>query len=173
MSDNNQKINTFFGKFDARFNAKVPAVIAETAVEFFKQTFISKSWDGNPWPVYNIKGNPKQKEPTRGSLMLRTLALFDSIQPSETSATKVTISAGGAKAPYARVHNEGLRVAGVRQVKAFTNKNFMGKGKAVPIKAHSRTVNYQMPKRQFIGKSTFLNTAIRAALLAEWKLKNK
>lgn len=173
MSDNNQKINTFFGKFDARFNAKVPFIVAETATEFFKDTFKSKSWDNVPWPVYNPKGNRNRKEPTRGSLMLRTLALFDSIQPSETSANKVTISAGGAKVPYARVHNEGLRVAGVRQVKAYTNKNFMGKGKAVPIKAHNRTVNFIMPRRQFIGRSVFLNNAIREALVKEWKLKNK
>jgi hypothetical protein len=171
--NNDQKINLFFDGFDAEFNKKIPVVISETAVEFFQDTFKSKSWDNVAWPVFNANGKNNQVEPTRGSLMLRTLALFDSIKESELTESKVTISAGSAIAPYARVHNEGLQVAGIRNVKSYTNKNFMGKGKPVAIKAHTRAVNFKMPKRQFIGPSILLNTEINQRLARAWNSKNK
>lgn len=155
MSDFDSKLNAFFNKLDDRMQNHFPNMLAETAVESFKENFKTKSFDGVSWKPY---GNPK-REPKRGSLMQRSNNLFSSIKPSHVSASLVTISAGSSRVPYARIHNEGLRVSGVRNIGTYTNRNFMGKGKAVQIRAHTRKVDYTMPKRQFMGKSlSLLNT---------------
>ena len=171
--NNEQKINTFFAQFDAQFNAMVPQIIAETATEYFKERFKAKNWDGVPWPIYNVKGAKNRKEPSRGSLMLRSLNLFSSIVPSMVTANRVVISAGGSRAPYARVHNEGLRVRGIRNVRPFTNTNFMGKGRRVQIKGHTRKVDFTMPRRQYMGHSPYLNNEIRERLIAAWNARKQ
>lgn len=171
--NNKQKINLFFSQFDSKFNSIVPNVIAETATEYFKERLKTKSWDGTPWPAYNARGAKNRKEPTRGSLMLRSLNLFSSITPSMVTTNRVTISAGGAKVPYAKAHNEGLRITAVAQVRPYTNTNFMGRGKKVPIRAHSRKINFKMPRRQYMGHSVYLNKAIKQRLVAAWNAKNQ
>jgi phage gpG-like protein len=93
--------------------------------------------------------------------MMRTNALFNSVRPGIISPNLVTINAGNSRVPYARIHNEGGRVSGQRNIRAYTNRNFMGKGKAVAIRAHSRRVDYTMPKRQFMGKHPQLLTLIK------------
>jgi len=92
--------------------------------------------------------------------LTRTGQLSASIRPSVTTAARVVISAGSSSVPYARAHNEGMRIQGVAKVSGFTNRNFMGKGKPVQIKAHTRKINFQMPRRQFMGPSRYLNARL-------------
>lgn len=158
MSSNSQIIETFFDRFDERMQA-VPGVIAETATEYYKQAMINKSWDGSPWPPY---GNPS-KEPSRGSLLMRTNNLFSTIRPSVVEEGKVIISAGGAKVPYARVHNEGLRVRGVQNVRAH-NRRRPGGLRSVQVQAHTRKVDFQMPRRQFMGFTQELKQSIESRI---------
>lgn len=149
-------LNSWFAQFEHRFETTVPNIVAETATEYFKDRFRTQEWDGKPWqalsPAYAAK-----KARGRNRILTRTGALLNSIRPSEVNQNRVVISAGNVKVPYARAHNEGLRITGVRNVKSYTNRNFMGKGKPVKIKAHKRQVNYQMPRRQFMGHSVHLN----------------
>lgn len=147
MKDFNNKLEAFFSKIENRIKTHVPQIIGETAVEDFKNNFVNKSFYGQAWQPYKNKA----REPRRGSLMMRTNALFNSIRP-QYSAGRVRVYAGNSRVPYARRHNEGERVSGTYQVKAFTNRNFMGTGKAVQIRAHRRTVDFITPKRQFMGK---------------------
>lgn len=145
----------------------MPRIIAEGATEFFKERLIEKNWEGVPYAPY------KGKEPSRGSLMMRSPGgLFSTIHPSEESPDKVTISAGGAKVPYARVHNEGQRVRGLAYVRPYTHNNLFGKGKRAQIKAHVRKFDFKMPKRQFIGHSNRLNARLRMRIINELKAKS-
>ena len=168
--NNEQKINTFFHRFDSSFTAIVPNVIAETATEFFKDTFKHQSWDGVPWPALNPIYAAK-KTRGRGRILTRNGLLLNSIRPSHVAANRVVISAGNSKVPYARAHNEGLRISGIRKVKTYTNTNFMGKGKPVKIKAHTRTVNYKLKQRRFMGHSPLLNQTIKSRLAAAWNAR--
>lgn len=160
MSQNLQNIEAFFSEFNQQFEP-VPDVIAETATEYFKEALISKQWDGDPYPPYKDAA----KEPTRGSLMMRSNNLFSSIQPTIVTRTQVRVSAGGAKAPYARVHNEGQRVRGTAYVRPYTNNNLFGKGKRAQIKGHTRKVDFQMPKRQFMGVSQIMLDRARTRII--------
>lgn len=155
--NNAEKINAWFARFDKRMNQRVPDIIAETATAYFKERFVKADWDNNPWAPYKNK----KREPKRGTLLKRSPGgLMSTIKPAEVSAGRIVISAGGARAPYARVHNEGLRVRAVQYVRPHTNSNFMGKGKRVQVQAHSRRLDFKMPKRQFMGHSAILNKRI-------------
>lgn len=163
--DYKQQLNNWFSKFEHRFDTAVPVIVSETATEFFKERFDKQEWDGVPWEQLNPKYAAK-KTRGNGRILTRTGNLQASIRPTQVNAKRVVISAGNAKVPYARIHNEGLRVRGVQNVRGYTNTNFMGKGKRVQIKAHTRNVDYKMPKRQFAGNSKYLNQAIINRLTA-------
>lgn len=157
MNNFDSQLNTFFNRIDTHIKQHFPNIVAETAVEHFKEAFKTKSWNGVPWAAYKNKA----REPRRGSLMMRNNQLFGSIRPSAVTPVKVVISAGNNRVPYARIHNEGGQISGTRQIRPYNNRNFMGKGKSVSIKAHTRRVNYNMPKRQFMGKSQPLLNEIK------------
>lgn len=165
-----QDINLWFKKFDAQFNELVPVIVSETATEFFKGKFTTQEWEGVAWQPLN-PNYAARKTAGRGRILTKNAFLVNSIRPSVVTAKRVVISAGNQFVPYARIHNEGLRVAGVQKIRPFVNRNFMGKGKAVNIKAHTRTVNFKMPKRQFMGNSKTLNENLRARLVAAYNAR--
>ena len=157
--DYQKQLNDWFSKFDQRMEVGVPNIVAETSVEFFRERFKSEEWDKVPWPNLEPKYAAK-KTRGKGRILTRSGILQASIRPAEVNPQRVVISAGNRKAPYARVHNEGLRVKGIAKVKSYTNRNFMGKGKPQKIKAHTRNYDIQHKRRQFMGHSKYLNQAI-------------
>ena len=167
MANYEQQINDWFKTFDERFDKRVPTIIAETATEFYQDRFKTQEWDREAWQPLSPKYNAT-KSRGRGQILTASGALQRSIRPTVIRRDKVVITAGNATAPYARIHNEGLRVKGVVKVRSHMNRNFMGKGKQVQIKQHNRTMNYQMPRRQFMGHSLFLNTILVRKLLTSF-----
>lgn len=125
-------------------------IVADTAVEYFKERFTEKSYDGNPW-------TPPAKQKNKGSLLIQSGALLNSIRPTYIGRDKVTISAGDLKVDYARVHNEGFQ--GTVSVKAFSR---IRKGKTEHVNSFTRNMN--IPKRQFMGKADELAEKIHNRL---------
>jgi len=162
--DYKQNIDVFFKEFDKKFDAVIPTIVAETATEYYQFNFKKQSFDGPPWRPLSAK-YAKRKTRGRGRILTATGKLQRSIRPTLVTAAKIVISAGNSNVPYARVHNEGLHISGVRTIRSYKNRNFMGKGKPVQIKAHTRSVNYTMPQRQFIGLSAELNKLLRTRLV--------
>lgn len=168
---NAEKLTAWFERFQQKMDSQVPKIVAETAVEVFKESFTSKSFNGLAWPA--LSANYK---PTKGSLMVRSSNLLNSIRPSEVTPGRVVISAGSALVPYARVHNEGLHVEATANVKAFTRKRFTRNEVSAPgarkpkysitqtgesqVSAHTRQMDYTMPRRQYMGHSAELNKRI-------------
>ncbi|MGB4776139.1 MAG: phage virion morphogenesis protein [Daejeonella sp.] len=161
MASNSEKINTWFQRFAHRMNIAVPGVIAETATEYFKESFTRKNWDNRPW-------QETKKTVNRGSLMVRSGQLLNSIRPALISAPKVTISAGSSKVPYARVHNEGAMISRAARSETF-KRNRIGKGKNTGRFKKGTTASqgftfkaftYKMPQRQYMGHSAILNKRI-------------
>lgn len=159
-----QQINAWFEKFEHRFETSVPNIVAETATEFFQDSFKKQSWDNVPWKALSAKYAAK-KTRGRGRILTASGILQRSIHPSMITPNRVRISAGNSRVPYARIHNEGLTVKGTAKVRPFTNRNFMGKGKPVKIKAHTRSFSFTMPRRQYMGHSKFLNPIIKDRLI--------
>lgn len=103
---------------------------------------------------FNEKWQPVKKDPKKGSLMLRTSFLRNSIQSSRQGFRLVWRSS----APYASVHNDGgtIKMPARKQVLHFNKKGRFAKnnkrasyGQKASVGAYTVT----MPKRQFIGTS--------------------
>jgi len=141
MDRNEQNINNWFENFEYRFDVTVPNIVAETAVEFFQDRFKTQEWDKTPWKALNPKYAAKK---TRGKNKVLTASgiLMRSIRPSIVKPAIVTITAGNTKVPYAKIHNVGGQIKGAFKVRSFTNSNFMGTGRSLKIKSHTRNVNY-------------------------------
>ena len=165
-----ESINAWFAKFQHKMEKEVPDIVAETATAFFRESFVKQSWDGVPWQSLSPKYAAKK---TRGGgrILRESGNMEASIRPSEVTANRVVISAGNQHVPYARVHNEGLRVRGVRYVKGYHNSNFRGKGKRVQISPHTRKVDFKMPKRQYMGHSKLLNNILIERLTETFNTK--
>ena len=59
---------------------------------------------------------------------------------------------------YAEVHNEGGKIVGNFKIREHLRKGRTGR--IMRVKSHNRNVNTTIPKRQFMGKSAYLNTQI-------------
>ncbi len=144
----------------ARFLQRIPDaviddaadIVAETATEYFKESFTRKGFDGNPW-------EPARHPKSTGSLLVDSGALVNSIRPSAITPERVVISAGNDKVTYARAHNEGY--AGPVSVRAHTRTQH---GKPVNVRAHQRIIS--VIKRQFMGEADELAQLIYDRLTA-------
>lgn len=170
MNNNERNINKWFENFKHRLDVTVPNIVAETAVEFYQNTFKKQAWDGKPWQALNPKYASK-KTRGKGRILTASGILMRSIRPTTVKPARVTISAGNNKVPYAKIHNTGGRVKGLVKVRSHSNSNFMGTGRTVKIKAHSRMLNYFMPRRQYMGHSRFLNTILIDRLTKNFNTK--
>lgn len=162
----------FFNRLEGDFARRaVPRIIAETATEFFKQRFTTKEWEGTPWP-------PAKQPPKRGTLMVRSSALVNSIKPKLANEERVIISAGSERVPYAQVHNEGgtIKIPVTDKMRRFAwamhHNQTGGKGdsqwKGLALtKKDTLTIN--MPQRRFMGPSARLNALILERFRAAFK----
>ena len=125
----------------------VADIVAETATEYYKQTFHKKAFEGNPW-------TPAKTAKRRGSLLIDSGAMLNSIRPIVITKDRVVIAAGNQKVTYAKAHNEGYN--GKVQVPAHNRRTKKG---ITPVKAHSRTAHFA--QRQFMGDSEELNREIK------------
>lgn len=180
MSSNTEKINLWFDQFDRKFS-DFPDIIAFSAEEYFRERFEQENWEGQSWQALK-PSYAKKKKFGAGKILTGKGILKGSIWQSEVSPSRVTISAGGSKAPYARIHNEGgviqkkarkenfvrNRYKKGPKSKAFGGMGLFKKGttpgEGLSFKAHSVT----MPKRQFMGPSATLNARIMARLRAHY-----
>lgn len=121
-------------------------IIAHTAAEYYRDRFSHKAFDGQAWP----QGRPKR----RGSLLVQSGALANSIHPSVITRERVVISAGGDKIPYAQAHNEGVFTTVHVPAHIRQGKN----GLRHPVRMHQR--NMRLPRRQYMGQSGELNKII-------------
>lgn len=128
---------------------ELPAAIGEEVVNFAQDNFNRQSYNGEAWQ--------KRKNPTKWGkrdeegrvLLVKTAKLRRSIRIDRIEKDRVTIVAGGADVPYAKAHNEGFSGVVKQNVNPFLRRG--KKGQAIPVKGFSRTINQNIPKRQFIG----------------------
>lgn len=102
------------------------------------------------------------------AVLIKTGRLVRSIRANAKGAT-VEISTS---VPYARIHNEGGNVTGtvrVRKHQRRGRRSKKGKSKRIVVRAHSRRVNFNIPKRQFMGMSKQVNEQIIKGLEEQFK----
>lgn len=110
---------------------KVADLAAATGMSYFKGAFRKKAFDGKAWPKAKADEGGKRR---RGSLMVQSAALMNSVRAAEVTPECVVWAAGNDKVPYAQVHNEGGRAG--------------------------RGAGFDMPQRQFMGEAEELEKQI-------------
>lgn len=152
-------IDSFVASLNSKIRKQLPNIVAETATEFFKARFQSKEWDGFAWPQ-------TKKIVRKGSLLVRSSKLVNSIRPSLVTADRVRISAGNAKVPYAKIHNDGGIInhpGGTAFMQLKKEKRFAwvsNKKAAGTNLPRTRPHQIPIPRRQFMEHSPRLNAKI-------------
>lgn len=150
---------------------QLPPRIAVLAVNFSKDRFVQKNW------IDSISQPWKKTIKRKGSTLVDSGRLKRSIRKVRVTPTQVVI---GTNVPYARVHNNGLEIAGSEYVRSFTRKahrreSHYRKGKRIKsqtinsyrVKSFTRKYQRKFAKRQFIGKSQRLNNNIENLITSE------
>ncbi|ODM52204.1 hypothetical protein BFF93_15760 [Elizabethkingia meningoseptica] len=151
----------------------LPAIVGNEVVNFTLENFEKQGWQGDSFEPWEKRKNPTawgKKDDTGRALLVKSGKLKRSIRIASIQADKVTIAVGGADVPYARVHNEGFKGTINQQVKEHIRrgKNF----KNIKVSAFNRTIQQNIPKRQFIGseeQSPILKERIKKVCLDEIK----
>ncbi len=147
---------------------KSPRLIGEESVKFFKRNFDKQGFLGDSgreaWKARNPDSDPGRAILVgQGSGRLR-----DSIRVISAKPSSIVV---GTDVPYAKIHNEGGKVKGVRNVRPYKRQP---KGrKRHNVKGHTRKVNYTMPQRKFIGNSKTLNRHLAIQIKALIKREMK
>ena len=128
----------------------LPRLVAEEAVEYSRTRFSGKAFNGVPWKPVSPRYHPH-----RGTLMVRSGKLLNSVRVARVTPRKVVIAAGNGKVPYAQVHNEGFFFFFV--VKAHSRR--VKGGKTVRVKSHDRQM--RIPQRQFMGNCPELEKRLK------------
>jgi len=140
------------------FNRRVLPLLGEVVVNFSKERFLHENWLGTKPESWQQRkkasltrkrdGNEKRsttaKRENRRSLLIDSGRLKRSIRPLKTSPNSITI---GTDVPYAKTHNEGFKGTISQKVKQHSRTR---NGRKETVKAHTRTVNMRVPKRQFM-----------------------
>lgn len=157
-----------------------PGLLGNDAVNFFLDRFAQSNWIGNSVQFWQ-KRSTKAKRNKGRALLIDTGRLRRSIRIVRITGMAVTI---GTDVPYAKAHNEGFK--GVVKVKAHARNRYTrektGTGKFTKrgkermktvsrisgntsVSGYERRVN--IPRRQFMGNSPFLEGKLKRRLQAE------
>lgn len=180
MDDLGKQFAALFKKTE-RAMAKFPVLAANTAENFFKDSFNQQGFSGQtqePWPK---RKTDKNRRDSGRAILVKSGKLKRSIHRMRADWNAVIV---GTELPYAEIHNNGFK--GTEQVrqhfrmgtkKAVTryNKNGTARKGALTrirtleheVKAHSR--NMKMPRRRFIGNSPYLDQRIDRVFINEFK----
>lgn len=139
----------------ARLYQKFPEGAAIEAENFSNERFVRKNWVDKaavPWEkAANVPDwVPKKWQKKRGSLMVDSSILKNSVRTIVTTKNSVTIGTG---VIYAQIHNEGGTINQTLNIKAHSRKR---KGRSENVKAHQRKRTFKITQRKFIGESAIL-----------------
>jgi phage gpG-like protein len=156
-----------------RVYKRTPTLVGGTAVGFYKDRFRFQAWQDETrevWP--ERRGKDKKKK--RRRLLTKTGRLKRSIRVVSKGSNHVVV---GTDVPYAQAHNEGFKGKVSQHVSGHTVKEHKRRShtrdgrrvKAQVVQSHrkksfTRTLDQNIEKRQFMGKSTFLNRRMERVL---------
>lgn len=150
---------------------KLPPIIGEEVVNFSLRNFEQQAWSGysqQPWKRRKPFTKWGKKDEADRALLKKSKKGYLSIRVSRVENYKVWVSAGGPDVPYMVAHNYGFRGVVHQNVRAFTRK--MKDGSIQEVKAFSRTIHQNIPRRQFIGgtkESPYLKALLNRTIKAE------
>ncbi len=164
----NTKITLPIEELERRFKSvagTLPILVGNEVVNFALDNFKKQGFLGASFQSWNARKNPNawgQKPKRNGrALLVDSGRLRGSIRVLRTSWDAVVV---GSDVPYAKAHNEGLRVGQIQSVKEFERKV---KGKVQTVRAFTRHINQDIPQRQFLGDSPYLRERLQRIIGTE------
>jgi len=128
-----------------KLDKTMPNTAGQIAVNEFKENFRRQGWLDRTLEKWAKRAN--NKDSGRAILVL-SARLKRSIRILRKAAGIVLT---GTEVIYGRAHNEGLRIQGRFQIRKHSRKK--PSGGITTVQSHSREVDTQIPRRQFIGES--------------------
>lgn len=139
---------------------RLPEIIGVEGVAFALDNFRAQGFvDGATFPwKKRRRGAPRN---SGRAILIDKGRLVRSVRVTKTTATQAWI---GSDLPYAAIHNEGGQVTGTASVRQHTRR----RGRSThSVSAHTRKVNFRMPRRRFIGPSVTLSARINRKIKLE------
>lgn len=133
---------------------QLPPLIGEEVVNFTLDNFKKEAWQdqgAEPWEKRKSPTKWGQKQDDDRALLVSSARAKRSIRVGKIHEDKVQVIAGGAEFNYARVHNEGFKGLVHQHVREHIRRT--RNGGQYTVKAHDRSIEQNIPKRQFIGSS--------------------
>lgn len=160
----NQNITIPIRELEKRFAnviTRLPVIAGNEVVNFaldnFKrQGFLADSFQ--PWKQRKMPTKWGQNTKGGKALLVKSGRLRRSIRITQISTQSVTV---GSDVPYAKTHNEGLRIGQIQTVKSFSRRN------GQTVKGHQRRINQNIPARPFLKESQYLTAKLKRVLTAE------
>lgn len=180
MTDISREILKLNTQFQRVTTTRLPLILGNETVNFTLDNFKLQGFMGYTFQRWLPRkpGWRKDKRPGRAILHLRG-DLWRSIKITSLSPDHVAV---GSNLKYARAHNEGLRmgfiqsvrqhqrtITGITTIQSIKTRRSSSRRVAIgsqTVSAHTRRINQNIPKRQFLGDSPYLRARlIRAAKL--------
>lgn len=166
----NANISLPIKELERRFRSvtlRLPVIAGNEVVNFALDNFKRQAWLGDTVEPWKPRKNPTKwgQTPKRNgrAILVDSGRLRRSPRIIRTTPDMVVV---GTDVPYARAHNEGVRLGVIQTVKPFQRK--MKTGKTVNVKEHIRHTNQNIPRRQFLGNSQYLTNRLRRTAMAEY-----
>lgn len=160
----NQNITIPIKELERRFAnviTRLPVIAGNEVVNFALDNFKKQGFQGDTFEPWKKRKFPtKWGIKTKGgrALLVQSGRLRRSIRITQLSNAMVTV---GSDVPYAKVHNEGLRIGQIQSVKSFTRKN------GQEVKSHTRRINQNISPRPYLKESQYLTAKLKRVLTAE------
>jgi phage gpG-like protein len=142
-----------------RLMRSLPRIIGVAARNFYMDSFRRQGYIDNSysrWQPRKAVGKKRSSRSDGRALLVNSGALRRSLR-IVTNPSSVIIESN---LPYAEVHNEGGTISGNVGVKAHARSTKKGQ---TTVKAHSRNVNFKMPKR--FGLNGFFLVSILSLIM--------
>lgn len=157
---------------------RLPSIVGNEVVLFSRMAFTKQGWLGDsfqPWPKRKSQSRWGKTPRNSGRAILVDTAKLR--RGTRVISADWSLIAVGNSVPYARTHNEGVRVGVIQTVKAHRRKRSAGdikglRGKKIAsgvsfVKAHQRKINQRIPQRKFLGNSPYLTRNIHRLIASQ------
>lgn len=140
--------------------ARLPLIVGNEAVNFTLDNFRLQGFMGNTFQPWLSRKQGWRKDKRKGrNILIDSGRLRRSIRITQLGPAHVAI---GTDVKYARAHNEGLRMGIIQSVHGYTRRN------GSFVTQHTRRIDQNIPKRQFMGDSQYLRARLKRVVMAEF-----
>lgn len=162
----------------AQLYPKLMHIAATTAVNFFKERFVvGRDINNQPFKPRSKNVWIERNRDRKGgrAILVDKAILKRDIHKIQVTEERAVVGTSRITSPYAKAHNEGFKGTVTQHVKPHSRRRFKSKTTkkgnikkthtgTVKVKAFTRRIKQNIPQRQFMGNSAFLDRRMQAEI---------